>query len=802
MSKMKINDKIFSVRGKKIMSERGEEMFSMFDKNGELHETRDEILSVLTEYNDKLLGRDEHKPDFKEIHQMKVDLMETLKETRIENFSTLTENEYIRAINKIRRNKKPLFKVFLSSSHRFQAVMFLIIKDIYESEEIPESMMVTRLVPLFKKGDPRDPANYRYLHLRSDLARIFEAVVYLKLEDHFAQKTPEQQQGGLKECDTIENLVTMVSMINERERTKRGMITTFVDAIKFFDKCYLSDTQSVLLLQDADRKAVKVLQKFQEKNKVHVQGSKEIIEVNDGEGQGGISNPPRIGNALADGTERQVSQIPEEKRIKHNEEVCDVLGFVDDEALNAEDAECSDGLNKAYSITLDEISASSHPTKSKQVLFGDEKWIEQMKIDLEKTPSYLQGTKVGRSSQERYLGIEFTEGGLKKMIDVNIEEKCRKLMNVAAEIKQTCELPGILRIGKLKAQAVLIMAKAVPVATYGTQCFLNMTKVQFRKIEMGFQKCIEMVLTQPKSTYSALLYEIRNFHLEDWIKCLKLKYFNKKLHRKKRGRMYRILLFEIANGIKTGFAGEISRLCEEIHLPDICLTEVTDDLITRKFRLNSLQKQWKDHLIVRKVPMILNPRRRRKAHHEYEYSVARAIQCQNLNQLRLRTTKMYQFHPKYQTTNSCLNWPCDSEDEYSHLFNCRWSGIPYIKDYEDELRGRGEHLVKINNQRAQQYGEPLFWYGGSKDFLMSRMLDRDEDLLNRDTVQALLNTVQKPVPVLDQVDSDQLNDNNKTNGSTGHEKGRDMRKINLITRVKRRSVIIFHPMSGRQMKPG
>ena len=78
--------------------------------------------------------------------------------------------------------------------------------------------------------------------------------------------------------------------------------------------------------------------------------------------------------------------------------------------------------------------------------------------------------------------------------------------------------------------------------------------------------------------------------------------------------------------------------------------------------------------------------------------------------------------------------------------------------------------MKINNQRAQQYGEPLFWYGGSKDFLMSRMLDRDEDLLNRDTVQALLNTVQKPVPVLDQVDSEQLNDNNKTNGSTGHEK--------------------------------
>ena len=145
---------------------------------------------------------------------------------------------------------------------------------------------ITRLVALLMKGDPRDPANYRYHHLRSDLARIFEAVVYLKLEDHFATNTAEPQQGGLKECETVENLTTLIYVINQREREGSGIITNFIDAVQFFDKCFLSDTQAVLVLQNADKKAVKVLQKFQETNHIHVQGSSEKFIIKDGEGQG------------------------------------------------------------------------------------------------------------------------------------------------------------------------------------------------------------------------------------------------------------------------------------------------------------------------------------------------------------------------------------------------------------------------------------------------------------------------------------------------------------------------------------
>ena len=62
----KTSDKIFKMRGKKIVKERNEEMFSMYNSEGQLVEDRESILSVLTEYNRDLLGRNQHGADFQE----------------------------------------------------------------------------------------------------------------------------------------------------------------------------------------------------------------------------------------------------------------------------------------------------------------------------------------------------------------------------------------------------------------------------------------------------------------------------------------------------------------------------------------------------------------------------------------------------------------------------------------------------------------------------------------------------------------------------------------------------------------
>ena len=79
---------------------------------------------------------------------------------------------------------------------------------------------------------------------------------------------------------------------------------------------------------------------------------------------------------------------------------------------NADNAETSNILTQAFTKTLGEISVTAHPTKSKQVRFGNAEWIERTKEELTKCPSVILGNKFGQSAQEKYLGLKFPSGGI------------------------------------------------------------------------------------------------------------------------------------------------------------------------------------------------------------------------------------------------------------------------------------------------------------------------------------------------------------------------------------------------------
>merc|ERR1711911_468788 len=78
VKEFKTSDKIFKMRANKKVGERNEEIFSMFDSEGNLVEDRESVLSVLTEYNTDLLGRNEHKAEFKEIFEKKRQIVKML----------------------------------------------------------------------------------------------------------------------------------------------------------------------------------------------------------------------------------------------------------------------------------------------------------------------------------------------------------------------------------------------------------------------------------------------------------------------------------------------------------------------------------------------------------------------------------------------------------------------------------------------------------------------------------------------------------------------------------------------------
>ena len=163
----------------------------MLGSGGDLADTREEIEDVLIKHNKNLLERKPHPLSYQEIYKMKKDVLDNLLETEIEEFNTFTFRDYLKVVSKVYQKNKPMFQEFRDSTPKFKAFIFWILKKIYEDETIPEDFHETSLIALFKKGDSRDPSNYRYLQVKKYLPRLFESAVYLKVEDTFDKETPE-----------------------------------------------------------------------------------------------------------------------------------------------------------------------------------------------------------------------------------------------------------------------------------------------------------------------------------------------------------------------------------------------------------------------------------------------------------------------------------------------------------------------------------------------------------------------------------------------------------------------------------
>ena len=70
--------------------------------------------------NDVSCARKEHARDYKDLFDMKKQLLDTLMETQMGAFKNITINDYLAVVDKVLEKKKPMFDEFIESSAKFQ----------------------------------------------------------------------------------------------------------------------------------------------------------------------------------------------------------------------------------------------------------------------------------------------------------------------------------------------------------------------------------------------------------------------------------------------------------------------------------------------------------------------------------------------------------------------------------------------------------------------------------------------------------------------------------------------------------
>ena len=139
----------------------------------------------------------------------------------------------------------------------------------------PEKLKLSRIVPIFKSGDPLSCDNYRPIALVSSLSKILEKYVAIKLTNHLQlNKLLYQHQYGFQRgISTENNLLNVVNFVSSALNKGEYCIGLFLDLKKAFDVC-----SHDILLKKLEKFGIfdSSLQWF----KTYLSNRKQIVDIN------------------------------------------------------------------------------------------------------------------------------------------------------------------------------------------------------------------------------------------------------------------------------------------------------------------------------------------------------------------------------------------------------------------------------------------------------------------------------------------------------------------------------------------
>lgn len=110
----------------------------------------------------------------------------------------------------------------------------LLLNMIFLSRSFPTAWCVSRLVTIFKKGSKKACDNYRGLSIMDSLAKIYDRILYHRLDLWF--KPDREQAGALKGRSCTEWIVTLRLLMDYALYKKVKLFILFVDFSKAYDR--------------------------------------------------------------------------------------------------------------------------------------------------------------------------------------------------------------------------------------------------------------------------------------------------------------------------------------------------------------------------------------------------------------------------------------------------------------------------------------------------------------------------------------------------------------------------------------
>ncbi|XP_043480334.1 uncharacterized protein LOC122510015 [Leptopilina heterotoma] len=149
----------------------------------------------------------------------------------------ITENELINCLTKCKNGKAPgidgiNYDFFKNLPQNWILYLVQFFNKILNTEVVPKEWGRLSTIMFFKKGDPKDPDNYRPITLINCLAKIFTQILGNRLRDWSVEHDliPESQAGFREGRGCIDNIFSLYAIIRIHLNTPKSVVyAVFID---------------------------------------------------------------------------------------------------------------------------------------------------------------------------------------------------------------------------------------------------------------------------------------------------------------------------------------------------------------------------------------------------------------------------------------------------------------------------------------------------------------------------------------------------------------------------------------------
>ena len=352
-----------------------------------------------------------------------------------------------------------------------------------------------------KEGSAQLLDNKRFIHIKDWLERLVEALSVEPMKAEIFEAGTKFQIGGCPGMRTVFHLFVVKSNIIMKLKSGQGVIMTFLDLIKFFDKQSLIDACDALFNAEVNPKLFRCWYQLNKSTEIEVRtgagdSARGLAGPVTGQGGGGAAMASALN--LDRGVERYFCDSTDEDcygtiRLQP-------LIYIDDLARSSTDLNSVRNGNVKFSSLAMEKQLQFHPKKSCFLVYGTENFKARIRLEANEEPVKLGANILYEKTEEKYLGDVFSSQGLSASVEATIKDRTSKIKGSIYELRAVVEDFRVQAVGGMEAAIDIYESCIVPSLIANCATWLEIQKESEDRLDDLQDLFGRVLLKMPQST--------------------------------------------------------------------------------------------------------------------------------------------------------------------------------------------------------------------------------------------------------------------------------------------------------------